>query len=78
MREISMEVLIKKMSRLYVTKYLEKQTLNEKLNRLAISQLQNHNVSSEIVELNTRLTESLLILEKLANIFEQLGVCDIV
>lgn len=78
MRELSMEMLIKKMSRLYVATYLEKQALDKKLNCLAISQLQNHSVSSEIVKLNIRLTESLLMLEKLANIFEKMGLCEIV
>lgn len=77
MRELSMEMLIKKLSRLYVVKFVEKQTLSQRLNNLALSQLQNRSVSSEFVDLNDRLTESLLMLEKLSNIFEQMGVCDI-
>lgn len=76
MRNISMEMLIKKLSQLYVAKYLERQVLNERLNKLALSQLQNHSVSAELVSLNNRLTESLLMLEQLTNIFEQLGACD--
>lgn len=76
MRELSMETIIEKLSQLYVTKFLEKQILTEKLNNFALSQLQNRSVSDEFVKLNQRLTESLLILEKLVNIFEQLGICD--
>lgn len=71
-----METIIEKLSQLYVTKFFERYALMEKLNDLSLSQLQNHKISKEFVEINDRLTETLLTLQKLVDIFEQLGICD--
>lgn len=71
MNAVNLKKLFQKLSQLYIAKFLEKKVLQYQLNKEYFNTLKGHNTNSEIVVLNTQLTDAGLLLERLVDIFER-------
>lgn len=74
MEKLEKNNLMKIFVKLYVEKYFEWRSTSAKLNKCCAAAFKNRLLSAKIVRLNTKLTETLLLLEKMTYIFESLGI----
>ena len=76
MKILDFKLLIQKLSRLYIVKFLERKVLANRLNKLCVKALKEHSINEEIVTINNRLNDTLIVIENLANIFEKMGYAE--
>lgn len=76
MKILDFKLLIQKLSRLYIVKFLERKVLANRLNQLCVKAFKDHNINEEIVTINNRLNDTLIVIENLANIFEKMGYAE--
>lgn len=76
MKILDFKLLIQKLSRLYIVKFLERKVLANRLNKLCVKAFKDHNINEEIVTINNRLNDTLIVIENLANIFEKMGYAE--